>query len=390
MGKKRRTIKFFLLQSLVFSCLLAFGEPMKISVEEIKGDVYIKKRGTTKYEKIAKIIAAEEGDSIKTESGCATLRWQERYVIKVYEYTIFTIITLNMQRATGKQSSEFYLSRGAMIHKIKGLPTFDSKYTVYTPVAAAGVRGTAMNTTVEADGNTTIEAVEHKVIVTVTDAITGQKKDYEVIEGKRAKIDKSGTIQLKEITIERLRQLQGEVNNIKFESSVPREGVKIEKQIPAGIKEVGAPAIGVGEYKKLEPEAIQKIGVGEQKKFGLLEKEEKIKPKTPQGTKKAMEEEEKKIKQKIESAKKGEAIKMEVEEVSDEEERKVEEAEEKAKAKKKPKVTFDLESKEDKKGEIAFIFAEEEIIRGAILSVVITATPEFITTRMNKIGQLFE
>ncbi len=123
-----------------------------ISVQET---VEIQREGETNWQ-LAKInLQLQEGDKVKTaQNGKAIILFEDGTTLKINNLSIIEIKKIDFEN-----NSQIDVKKGQIWAKIKTIKPFLTPYTIYTPTAAAGVRGTEFDILVTSDESTSILTV---------------------------------------------------------------------------------------------------------------------------------------------------------------------------------------------------------------------------------------
>lgn len=103
----------------------------------------------------------KNGDTIKTGNGTVDIQSRSGSIIRIRSYSNMTVDSL-LKSPTNK--TKLTLNEGAMLAKIKKLSS-DDEYTVHTPTAIAGVRGTTFSVELQDSGEPTVRVYEGSVSV---------------------------------------------------------------------------------------------------------------------------------------------------------------------------------------------------------------------------------
>jgi len=147
--------------SLLVSGTLASAAAVKATLSEVKGSVFVQAAGGA-FEPAKNGMAVAEGSTLKTgPDGSAILKWDGN-TAKLAPLTMVKVDTLKVD-AKGKAESKLDLAQGNVVSRVGKLGK-DSTFSVKTPAAIAGVRGTAFDTGVNPETNqTTVAVVEGDV-----------------------------------------------------------------------------------------------------------------------------------------------------------------------------------------------------------------------------------
>ena len=120
------------------------------------GDSYILAEGKT--EAPAKVgMVVRQNDIIRTENGTVDLQTRGGTAVRIREMTRITIAAL-----TAKGEAKLDMERGGLLANVPK-NTKDEKFSVSTPTAIAGVRGTTFSVDVGADSRSTVRVMDGAV-----------------------------------------------------------------------------------------------------------------------------------------------------------------------------------------------------------------------------------
>jgi ferric-dicitrate binding protein FerR (iron transport regulator) len=151
-----------------------------VSLKTVKGKIEIREKKDADWTK------ASEGDRLATgwqvRTGVdseATLVWPQGHLVK-----IFALTTLTVEEATSSNKSEktsLAIDGGKMFSKVKKLTADDSTFTVKTPTAVAGVRGTEFMVEILSDNSSKFSLLEGQldIVSDQTELLLEQNKEVE-------------------------------------------------------------------------------------------------------------------------------------------------------------------------------------------------------------------
>lgn len=139
---------------LMFAGTFAQAIPVKATVTNIVGDVQVMPPGGS-WQPAKDNAMLASGTQIKTgaKSSC-TLRWSSQNTMKLTPYTQFTVKSIEIDPKSKTVKTEADLFMGKVKFRAEKLNNPNSKFSVSTPAAVAGVRGTEGDLGTDADGNT--------------------------------------------------------------------------------------------------------------------------------------------------------------------------------------------------------------------------------------------
>lgn len=116
--------------------------PTDVTVLRAAGVVKYSADGKT-FVPVVKDTVLKEGYSVSTEAdGKAVLSWFDGNLVKLAENSTVKIAKIGFNPAKKMETSQLTLEKGRVFARAKALKNADSTFTVRTPVAIAGVRGT--------------------------------------------------------------------------------------------------------------------------------------------------------------------------------------------------------------------------------------------------------
>lgn len=153
------------------------------SLVKVRGEVQIRKSGTDRWTTAHERMGVGRGDRIKTGAdGEATIRLSPRNTISVRPNSEMGITSATVRtegtgfgRRSTVQKIETDLTRGRAVNVLRGLGR-NSEFSMRTPVAVAGVRGTVFMVGVTDDGKAEFSCIEGSVQIT---PIAGATEPFE-------------------------------------------------------------------------------------------------------------------------------------------------------------------------------------------------------------------
>lgn len=213
-----------------------------------EGDVQLKLNDETDWGPVEPDIALQKDDQIKTgPNGKARIVLEDESVIVIGELSLFRISAVEYDSATERKNAEFHLENGLARAKVTKLKTDDSAFTITTPTAVAGVRGTEF----------AVEALRDKKLTTVTvfegavevgDRINKFKNAVKVMKEQATDVKPGGPEKPRKVDVQRIKRLRQKLSNAKLESG--GQGVSAEDKKAAtivAIKRSGIDGEKVGE-----------------------------------------------------------------------------------------------------------------------------------------------
>ncbi len=128
---------------------------MEAFITYIAGDVEILRQGTSDWQPAKMNEELSEGDRIKVKkNSMAELITEKNSVIRLSENSAFEITKLEKDPVKKTETSKFALSLGRLWNKARKLLSPRSEYTVSTPTAISGIRGTVYSIDILANSDT--------------------------------------------------------------------------------------------------------------------------------------------------------------------------------------------------------------------------------------------
>lgn len=166
-----------LLLSLASPGSAAF-KPTTAKVSFIKGTVAIQRTGTSTWLPAALKSRVYPGDKVSAEAGSeAEITLDDGSVVKLRDKSLLVIDRLERQRKPAASITALRAVNGSMLGCIRKLAAKESKFSITTPTAVAGVRGTVFGIFVAGD-STELDVLKGEV------AIAGEKGS-EVLVGEK-------------------------------------------------------------------------------------------------------------------------------------------------------------------------------------------------------------
>ena len=208
--KKRMICLIVITLSLFAFGVMAQAAAVKATLSGVKGSVFVQPAGGT-FEPAKDGAAVSEGATLKTgPDGTAVLKWGNGNTMKLMPLTLAKVEDLKAEDK-GATKSSFSLEQGRVVNRV-GKLTKESSFTVKTPTAIAGVRGTAFDTGYEPTTNqTTVAVVEGDV------SLTAGGVEVLVNAGFESAVSEGGTpAPPTEIPPEQLQELKTTVSELKI------------------------------------------------------------------------------------------------------------------------------------------------------------------------------
>lgn len=127
------------------------------TLQYVKGKVDTRASEKAPWTSAKKGAAISEGAWIRTGGESeAVLRWQQGHIVKFTAFTTLKIAKMSMDSASNKESTQLDVSVGKILVKSQKLMSSNSTFSVKTPTAVAGVRGTDFAVEVADDGGSKV------------------------------------------------------------------------------------------------------------------------------------------------------------------------------------------------------------------------------------------
>jgi hypothetical protein len=229
------------------------------------GDAYVTVPGKPETRAVAGMLV-RANDVIRTENGTLDMQTSRRAAVRVREYTTLAVSEIREKAALLK------LKKGAVLARVDR-ESKEESFSIQTPTAVAGVRGTTFSIGVGEDNRSQLRVIQGQVSFAV---------HIPVLEGKTPEqiqadplLQKLARIQAQEAVIEDRMQgrLDEKLEKQLIESAVPP---KVEDVRPVVAEKIEMPALEVLESRTLvtvNPELIDKSIRGEARAAEEIEKE---------------------------------------------------------------------------------------------------------------------
>ena len=137
------------------------------SINNIQGDVKVQKGGAGEWAAAKEGMFVKTGDAVKTgaKSSCV-LKWGRDNAVKIDPFSMMKIDRLEKNPAMKADNSDLNLWTGKVYARAQKMSNANSDFTVKTPTAIAGVRGTKLSVEVGGDDSTSVGCFEGSVSVT--------------------------------------------------------------------------------------------------------------------------------------------------------------------------------------------------------------------------------
>ncbi len=210
----------------VMNCAAAFAAPVKATLSSVAGQVFVQPAGGS-FAPAANGAAVADGGTIKTgPDGTAILSWGKGNTAKVGKLSIVKIDTLTADEQTGASVSNLSLGQGRLISRAEKLATRESQFTVKTPAAIAGVRGTSFDCAINpANNQTTVAVIEGSI------SLAAGGVETVIEQGFESAVDIGGTPTAPtEIPPEKAEEIKSTVSELKTAAETTAASAAEEKK----------------------------------------------------------------------------------------------------------------------------------------------------------------
>lgn len=164
-------LRIFIAAALLLLVVSAAAQAaaVKATLKGLKGDVSVRVTATADWKPAAEGAMLPESAAVKTGADSeATLLWADGHAAKVAAMSIVKIEASD--RAGSVSKTQLSMEKGRVTARVAKLQTGDSVFNIKTPVATAGVRGTAFDCAISSETNQlAVSVVEGSVYVAVGD-----------------------------------------------------------------------------------------------------------------------------------------------------------------------------------------------------------------------------
>jgi len=237
---------------LLTAGVMAHAAAVKATLVELKGSVMVQQPGGA-FAAAKDGMAVSEGATVKTgPDGSAILKWGDGNTMKIMPLSLTKVDALSQDEKTGATKSDFSLGQGRVVNRVGKLAK-DSSFTVKTPAAIAGVRGTAFDMGINPETNQTSIAV---VEGSVTLAAAGV--ELVVAEGFESAVTEGAAPQPPtEIPPAQLQELKSTVNDLKQVSeAAPTPTETKAAPAPASVTDTAQTAVDAVQSDTVEKQTI--------------------------------------------------------------------------------------------------------------------------------------
>jgi hypothetical protein len=209
---KPQTIFILAVLSILINAVV-IAAPMKVKVDKTTGKVETQVGAAAGWKTVANGDSVPIGATVRTGPGASCmLKWAGGNVVKVGPLSNVKVVDAD-KSPSGKETSALALSNGNIMAHARKLNTKDSAFSIKTPTAVAGVRGTDLFVEQGESGPASIGVVDGNVEVE-----TGGET-VEVDPGTLVTVDESGNISEPEtIPPEMMQNMASDFQDINSES----------------------------------------------------------------------------------------------------------------------------------------------------------------------------
>ena len=160
-----------LLAVVLFSAAVS-AAPLKVKVTKIKGNVMVMKAGASNWTTATDNMSLNKGSQVKTAAGgSCILAWENGNVVRLNELSALAITESLKEGAAQKTGLD--VKNGKTYAKVGKLESSNSEFTIKTPTAIAGVRGSEIIVTADTgistfqvlDGSFAVESEGVEVVI---------------------------------------------------------------------------------------------------------------------------------------------------------------------------------------------------------------------------------
>ena len=144
--KKILLVSFLLVFCVTATAFAAAKIDSLATVNNIQGDVKVQKGGAGEWAAAKEGMFVKTGDAVKTgaKSSCV-LKWGRENAVKIDPFSMMKIDRLEKNPAMKADNSDLNLWTGKVYARAQKMSNANSDFTVKTPTAIAGVRGTKLS-----------------------------------------------------------------------------------------------------------------------------------------------------------------------------------------------------------------------------------------------------
>jgi len=232
---------------LVVSCGQKGSEAANTSMMVVytTGSAFILPEGKSEVPATVGMIVHEK-DVVRTESGTVDLQTRSGSAVRVREMTRMTIATLN-----GKGDTKLNMDHGGLLASVKKAGQGEN-FTVTTPTAIAGVRGTTFSVDVGEDSRASVRVIDGKVAMAPRVAALDKFTDAQIKADPN--LEKLSQLQQKEVVLE--EKTQGQID-----AGVEKQLIQANKDLETSQTGPAKLSAVIAEAEKTKPIESQKIEV---------------------------------------------------------------------------------------------------------------------------------
>ena len=170
---------------------LAEYKPTEAKINYFKGQVEVQKSQGIIWTRAVIKMKLRSGDKISTEEGSeAEIVLEDGSMLKMKDKSLLLIERMEKsKKPTISVVNSFKVRTGKVLGCIRKMGSRDSKFTIGTPTAVAGIRGTVFGIYVEGD-STELDVLKGEVVIqgdTGEEVMVGEKMTTTVAKGDSAK-----------------------------------------------------------------------------------------------------------------------------------------------------------------------------------------------------------
>ena len=170
----------------------AFGafRPAAAGIVFVKGQAEVQKAGSADWTPVSLKMRVGAGDKLATRDGAELeIRLDDGSVLKMRDRSLLAIDRMERQRKPPVSITSMQAVSGRVLGCVRKLASKESKFSVSTPTAVAGVRGTVFAVTVDGD-STELDVLQGQVAVSGQqggEVLVGEKQSTVVAKGDSAR-----------------------------------------------------------------------------------------------------------------------------------------------------------------------------------------------------------
>jgi len=202
------------------------------TLQYVKGKVDTRPNDKAPWTSAKKGASISEGAWIRTGGESeAVLRWQQGHVVKFTAFTTLKIAKMSMDAAANTESNQLDVSVGKILVKSHKLMSNNSTFTVKTPTAVAGVRGTDFAVEVAEDGasKVTLLSGQLDIVGDVVDTLLQSNMQIEIPSASAASTETPEPAPIPEDARQQLEQDFKGMESLAPESALPDSAKPDEK-----------------------------------------------------------------------------------------------------------------------------------------------------------------